>query len=143
MIEKRRFTFVGSKINVSRKLNGMNYKKTVHSEPVEIEFVKCDFPGCTREAPITTVIDNLFWGGHKGKTFCKFHFESGKFLLNQNPGKLWVTHKIENVEKVLGEIVEMLFDGHYKVQWYFDGKKLSDPTEIYHASVLNLLPFEM
>jgi hypothetical protein len=118
----------------------MNYKKTIYSEPIEVDFLKCDFPGCTKETQLSSAIDNPYWCGHQGRTFCRTHYEMGKFLFEQGSGKLWVTHKIEHSDKMIGQIMEILPDEEYKIQWYFDGKKLSDPQDV-HASVLTILLF--
>ena len=118
----------------------MNYKKIVYSEPVEVNFIKCDFPGCECES--SCFIDNPHWSGYKGRSFCKSHFSIGQFLIDYGDNKLWVQHKLEVNNKVVGVILEILTAGHYKVQWYFEGKELSKP-EIYHASVLTLLPFKI
>ncbi len=121
----------------------MNYKKTVYSEPIEVEFLKCDFPGCTKETQISSAIDNPYWGGYQKRVFCRTHYEMGKFLVDHGSGKLLVIHKIEHSDKMIGQIMEILPDEKYKIQWYFDGKRLSDPLESYHASVLTLLPFKI
>ncbi len=121
----------------------MNYKKTVYSQPVEVDFVKCDFPGCTKQVTKSNAIENSYWHSYKKRDFCRNHFKVGKFLINQEVGKLWVIHNVENSDKVVGEIISMLPEGYYNVQWYYDGKKLSDPLESYHASVLTLLPFKI
>lgn len=119
----------------------MNYKKTVYPEPVEVDFIKCDFPGCECES--SCFIDNPYWSGYKGRSFCKNHFTVGKFLIDQGIGKIWVVHNVESSDKIVGEIIDILPEGNYNVQWYYDGRKLSDPVESYHASVLTLLPFKI
>jgi len=121
----------------------MKETRLIHPVASYQDFYICDFPGCKMETRLSNILDNPFWMKYQGRVFCQSHFTVGKFLVDQGVGKIWVTHKIEHSDKMIGQIIEILPDERYKIQWYFDGKKLSDPLETYHASVLTLLPFKI
>lgn len=119
-----------------------NFKKVIYTPPQEVECLKCDFPTCNKETSMSCAIDNPCWCGYKKHFFCRDHFDVGKFIID-NGEKILVLHNIENTnDKIVGEIIDILPNNYYNVQWYFNGKKLSDEIESYHASVLTLIGFK-